>query len=77
LGAYYSTSYINVNGYTPSQKAITCGFGFPLRSSKSLINTSFEYGTKGKSTTNSIKENYFRLTLNLSLNEVWFFKRKL
>ncbi len=77
FGAYYSTSYVNVNGYTPSQKAITCGFGFPLRSSRSLINTSFEYGIKGESTANSIKENYFRFTLDLSLNEIWFMKRKL
>ncbi len=77
FGAYYSDSYINVNGYTPSQMAVTCGFGFPLRSAKSIINTSFEYGVKGKSTATSIKENYFRFTLGLSLNEIWFFKRKL
>lgn len=77
FGANFSDSYINVNGYAPSQMAVTCGFGFPLRTTKSMINTTFEYGIKGKSTATSIKENYFRFTLDISLNEMWFYKRKL
>jgi len=76
-GANYSNSYVNVNGYSPTQTAFTCGLGFPLRASKSVINTSFEYGIVGKATTYSIRENYFRFTLNLTLDEMWFFKRKL
>lgn len=77
FGAYVSSSYIDVNGYSPSQKAVTCGIGFPLRSAKSVINTSFEYGIQGKSTETSIRENYFKFTIDLSLNEFWFVKRKL
>jgi len=76
-GFNYSNSYVNINGYAPPTMAFTCGFGFPLRSTKSLINTTFEYGITGSASATSIRDNYFRFTLNLALDEMWFFKRKL
>ncbi len=77
LGANYSSSYISVNGYSPNMMSLSCGFGFPLKTSRSLINTTFEYGIIGKSSSTSLRENYFRFSLDLTLDEFWFFKRKL
>lgn len=77
FGMNYATSYINVNGYSPNAMALTCGFGFPLKTSRSIINTTFEYGIIGKSSPTTLRENYFRFSLDLTLDEFWFFKRKL
>lgn len=80
FGANYSNSYITVNGYSPNQMAVTCGLGFPVRSAPnkiSMINTTFEYGVKGEASATSIRENYFKFTLDITLDELWFFKRKL
>ncbi|MBB3186415.1 hypothetical protein [Microbacter margulisiae] len=77
FGANYSTSYINVNGYSPTMMSISCGFGFPLRTSRSIVNTTFEYGIIGKSSPTTLRENYFRFSLDLTLDELWFFKREL
>lgn len=54
---------------------ISFGIGLPLRNSNTLINTSFEYGKRGS--TNLMREDYFKFTLNASISETWFFKRKL
>ena len=74
LGGNYTNSYINANGQSPQNFAITAGVGFPFRSSKSVVNLNFEYGKIGS--TAMLQEQYFRFGLNLTLNENWFFKSK-
>ena len=55
--------------------SITCGIGLPLRTSKTMININFEYGNIG--TASLLKENYVKLGINFSLNEMWFVKAKI
>ncbi len=54
---------------------VTLGTAFPLHNVGSVINTSIEYGHRG--TTDVLNENYIRVTINASISENWFFKRKL
>lgn len=75
LGAHASTPYIKEMMGNQQNFGITFGVGFPLRTSKTYVNTTFEYGKKGSVAT--LREDYFKLTISASFNEMWFFKRKL
>lgn len=59
----------------PLNFGISFGVGLPLRTSNTMINASLEYGKVG--TKNLFREDYFKLTFNATINENWFFKRKL
>ena len=37
----------------------------------------FEFGKKGTTTNNLIEENYFNVSVGLSLSDIWFKKRKI
>lgn len=73
LGASISDSYIkNINA---KDFSVSVGVGFPLRNSATIINTSLEYNHRG--TNALVNENSLKLTINASISETWFFKRKL
>ncbi|WP_299711904.1 hypothetical protein [uncultured Tenacibaculum sp.] len=57
---------------------INVGFGLPLPKQLSSLNLGFEYGQKGVTTNNLIKESYFNVRLSLSLNSNnWLKKRQI
>ena len=54
---------------------VSLGMGFPLRNAGTIFNVSIEYGHRGPAA--SLEEHYLRMTLNASIAENWFFKRRL
>ncbi len=56
---------------------ITFGVGLPLGRSFSNLNIGFEFGKRGTTKNDLIEENYFKINLGLSLNDLWFQKRKI
>ena len=76
LGAFYNHSYLKVKGCDIDEYGITCGFGFPVRRDKSILNLSLEYLNRQSTPTSFIRENFLRVSLSLTFNELWFFKRK-
>lgn len=75
-GLNISEPYYKFEGSSqPKNFGISFGIGMPLKSSKTVVNTSFEYGKIG--TSGLLREDYFKFTLNATFNENWFFKRKL
>jgi hypothetical protein len=57
---------------------INVGLGLPLPRQLSSLNVGLEYGQKGTTNNNLIKENYFNVRLSLSLNSLnWFQKREI
>ena len=77
LGANYSNSYAKFNNIGIQTIAVSCGLGFPLRTTKTMINVNFEYGNIGTSQHTLLSENYFKVGINLTLNELWFFKQRI
>lgn len=84
-GANYSNSYINVKdnagnvaGY--KEYGATFGIGLPIRDSytgrTSFINLGFEYLYVKPELSTLIKEQYFGITLNVNINDLWFMKNK-
>lgn len=53
----------------------TIGFGFPLYTIGTVINTTFEYTHRGSKA--GLEDNGLRFTVGASIAESWFFKRKL
>ena len=57
--------------------ALNIGLGLPISTGRhSSFNLGYSYGQKGQVTNSLIKENYHILTLNFSLEDLWFQKRK-
>lgn len=73
LGFNISDSY--VKSITAKDFSVSLGVGFPLRNVATVINTSLEYGHRGSK--GILQENYLKLTINASISENWFFKRRL
>lgn len=86
-GVNASNSYLNVTNKSNQvggfdSYGATFGIGIPIRDSKfsprtSYININFEYSTLKPNISNMVKEEFFGISLNVNINELWFFKRKL
>ena len=66
---------IIVNNLPINQFSLNLGVGFPL-AGLSKANVGIEFGQIGEENNLIVKENYFSLRLGLSLNDVWFIRRK-
>ncbi len=79
MGLSVNGNSINNNKFTSIRDfGINVGLGLPLPRQMSNVNIGFEYGQKGTTSNNLIKEDYFNIRLGLSLNSLnWFKKRKI
>jgi hypothetical protein len=76
MGANFNNGYLEVDGKRINNAAISIGLSLPIENTLSTLNISYSYGQRGKISDNLIKENYHKLSLNLSLDGIWFVKRK-
>jgi hypothetical protein len=76
-GLNYDTGYLEIDGQKVDNRSISVGFSIPIENTFSSLNVTYSYGQKGKISTDLIKENYHKLSLNLSLDGFWFVKRKI
>ena len=76
LGTYYIQDYLVVGGNQMEDFGISFGLGLPLKRSKTSLNVGFQWGKRGTSDNSLTKENYAKVTLNLTLHEFWFMQRK-
>jgi hypothetical protein len=77
MGAYYSNSYIKVNGFGYNEYGASLGFGIPLSDRRSYFHLAFDYTALLPQSSLLMSERYFKLTLSYTFNELWFFKRKI
>ncbi len=90
-GVSYSNSYINASVSNPSsgtsvgtdgykEYGASFGLGLPFRDFMtgrlSFINLGFSYTTQRPGLPNMIKQDMFKVSLNMNINEFWFNKRK-
>ncbi len=80
IGTSYKQEYLitpqSAGGDHLKDFGITFGLGLPLKRSKTSFNLAFEWGQRGTTNNSLVKENYMRLSMNLTLHEYWFMKRK-
>lgn len=68
---------MTINNNEINNFGITFGFGLPMRGSFSNLNLGFEVGRRGTTKDNLIEESYFKVNVGLSLNDIWFRKRRI
>lgn len=76
FGGHYSNTPLYINGEQLNEFGISFGVGLPIKKSKTTFNITFEFGQRGTTDKNLIKENYALINLNLSLHDNWFRKQK-
>lgn len=76
-GISYDTGYMEVGGNRVNNASFSIGLNLPVDNTFSSLNVSYSYGQKGKIANDLIKENYHKISLNLSLDGIWFVKRKI
>ncbi|MDR1516806.1 MAG: hypothetical protein LBS52_01680 [Dysgonamonadaceae bacterium] len=89
-GLSYANSYANVMATDPStgnaavsgykEYGVNLGLGFPIRENLtgrvSMINIGFNYSLRQPDKNFMIKEEMYKVFVNVNINEYWFFKRK-
>jgi len=76
MGYYYANTHLNLKGDQLSQYGTSFGVGLPLKRFKSNLNVGAEVGRRGTIEDGLIMERYWKIKLGLTLNDVWFIKRK-
>jgi hypothetical protein len=70
-GLYYNKSYVIINGKPIEDMGATVGFGVNARRSPLSLNVSLQYGIRGTTANNLIKENYAAISFIFSYRDFW------
>lgn len=77
MGAFYSTPYYKIGDKRATNEyGVTAGFGLPLPRSRSILSLSGQFVRRKGLETNFVDENTFRVSIGITFNERWFFKRR-
>lgn len=78
LGFNYDDGNLSIDGQRIENYAISIGLGLPFKeSNRSALNFTYSYGSSGLINNGLIKENYHSIGLNISLEAIWFLKKKI
>lgn len=76
-GFEFDSGNLEISDEKVQNFAFSLGLGFPINSRrKSMLNFHYSYGKEGQLSTIMIQENFHLLSVNLSLHDIWFVKRK-
>lgn len=75
-GFQFNDMYLKEPGHLQSA-SLSLGVGLPLRGQKSMLNFSLEAGRLFTPNASFISETYYKVSIDVSFNELWFFKLKL
>ncbi|WP_306354078.1 hypothetical protein [Flavobacterium sp. '19STA2R22 D10 B1'] len=75
-GFKFENTGLVINNQGINDMGMSLGVGLPVGSNFSNINIGLEYGKRGTTSANLIQENYFNLSIGLSLSDLWFRKSK-
>jgi len=75
-GINYDNGFLSINNKNVNNFTFSLGVGIPIDNTKSMLNINYSYGQKGSIDNDLIKENYHKVGINLSLEAIWFVKRK-
>jgi hypothetical protein len=81
IGGHFTNTYLSFDGKQITDYGISAGLGFPWRNSQKLythtsFNLTYEYGIRGSTSNNLLKENYHIITIGITLHDFWFLKPK-
>ncbi|GGX22772.1 membrane protein [Aquimarina muelleri] len=71
-GFRYEETGLNINSSSIDEFGISFGVGLPVGRLFSNANIGFEYGQRGTTSFGLVKEEFFSMSISLSLNDKWF-----
>jgi hypothetical protein len=75
-GLYYGNTYLQINGQQIKDMGITAGIGANSLKSPLAYDIIFQYGIKGTTANNLIRQNYADVTFVLNFGQIWYTKGK-
>jgi hypothetical protein len=75
-GVYYGNSYLQINGEQIKDMGVTAGFGVNSLKTPLAYNITFQYGIKGTTKNNLIRQNYVNVTFLINYGSIWYTKGK-
>ncbi len=75
-GVYYGNSYLQINGEQIKDMGVTAGFGVNSLKTPLAYTITFNYGIKGTTKNNLIRENYFNVNFLINYGAIWYTKGK-
>ncbi|MFD1094171.1 hypothetical protein [Salegentibacter chungangensis] len=75
-GLRFEETGLHLRNESINEFGISFGVGLPVGANFSNANLGIEYGQRGTTDSDLIKENFFKISIGLSLNDKWFEKRK-
>lgn len=75
-GFHFDQTYYNIYGKSINKYGLTFGFGLPVPRSLTSFNVAFEIGSMGTIKNDLVKENYFNISISMSIHDRWFIKKK-
>ncbi|MCK5401748.1 MAG: outer membrane protein transport protein [Flavobacteriaceae bacterium] len=75
-GIRFENTGLEIKNETINEFGISFGVGLPVGGFFSNANLGFEIGKKGTTNQNLVQENFINFQISLSLNDLWFVKRK-
>jgi len=75
-GLYYSNSYVIVKDLKYHEYGVNLGLGVPTPDNRSFINLALEYSHVQPEANLPLSEQYFKISLSYTFNELWFRKLK-
>ncbi len=85
FGVRYAQTYINLQDSKVNDYAISLGVGLPIRltsterrlfDNRTMLHFGVEAGQLGTTNNNLVKQQYARLYIGITANELWFIKRR-
>jgi hypothetical protein len=75
-GFHFENTGLEINNQAINEFGMSFGVGLPVGQDFSNVNVGLEFGRRGTTKQNLIQENFFNVSVSLSLNDRWFQKRK-
>jgi hypothetical protein len=78
MGVRFQKGPVATLGESVDEMGVSLGLGIPIRRilSQPMLHTSMELASRGTLNRGLVREQMFRLSLGLTLNDTWFIKRK-
>lgn len=75
LGGYFGNDYLQLQNTQLSYFAITGGLSLPFRRSLSQLHAAVDIGRLGTTDNGLLRQNFVKLSLGISLSDLWFIRR--
>jgi long-subunit fatty acid transport protein len=75
-GLRYEETGLHLNNQSIDEFGMSFGIGLPVGAQFSNLNLGIEYGQRGTTDSGLIQENFFKISIGLSLNDKWFERRR-